>query len=215
MRQHRGVESSVALCLTATKNTSLIVHRELDVKDWLLRPPSVEAARPGSCPACDAAGQPLGGSVGLHGHGLRDRQVRGPLAVEARSTEAVIACRRYRCTACGAVVTVVPRGIEPRRHYGRAAICFALALWSLAGWSQRVVREQVGTWPNPTATNWRTLRRWATAAAAGAWSWCRAAVGLTAREAAARTAQLAAGRAPPMTPGPIWEQAYAGGATLS
>lgn len=125
--------SSVAPCVTATKNTSLIVHRELDVKDWLLRPPSVEAARPGACPTCDAAGRPVGGRVGLHGHGLRGRQVRGPIAVEARSTEAVLACRRYRCTACGAVVTVVPRGLEPRRHYGRAAICFALALWALAG----------------------------------------------------------------------------------
>jgi tRNA pseudouridine32 synthase/23S rRNA pseudouridine746 synthase len=68
----------------------------------------------------------------------------------------VIACRRYRCTTRSAVVLVVPRGIEPRRHYGRAAICFALALWSLAGWSQRAVRHQVGTWPNPTATSWRT-----------------------------------------------------------
>lgn len=206
--------SSVAPCVTATKNTSLIVHRELDVKDWLLRPPSVEAVRPGACPACDAAGRPVGGPVGLHGHGLRDRQVRGPLTLEARSTETVIACRRYRCTACGAVVTVVPRGLEPRRHYGRATICFALALWALAGWSQREVRRRVSTWPNPTATSWRTLRRWATAAAEGAWSWCPAAGELAPRAAAARTAQLAAGRAPPLTPGPSWELAYAGGAAL-
>lgn len=207
--------SSIAPHLTATKNPSLIVYRWLNVKNWLQRPPTVEEARPGRCPGCDAAGRPIGGPVGLHGHGLRDRQVRGPLAVDVAATETVIACRRYRCTACGAVVTVVPCGIEPRRHYGRAAICMALALWSLAGWSMLAVRHQVGTWQGATATTWRTLRRWASAAGSGAWSWCPAATGLAPRAAAARAAQIAAGRAPPATPGPIWEQAYAGGAALA
>lgn len=205
---------SVAPCVTATKNISVIVYRELDVKAWLLRPPPVDAARPGRCPRCGAAGRPLGGPVGLHGHGLRDRQVRGPLELGAAPTETVLACRRYRCTTCRAVVLVVPLGIEPRRHYGRAAICFALALWSLAGWSQRAVRREIGTWPNPTATSWRTLQQWAATAASGAWAWCQAAMGLAPREAAGRAAQIAAGRAPPMTPEPLWEQAYAGGATL-
>jgi len=90
-----------------TKSTSLIVHRALDVKIWMQRPPSVEEARPARCPRCDAAGRPARGALGLHGHGLRDRQVRGPLDVAAVSTTAVIACRRYLCVGCGAVVTVV------------------------------------------------------------------------------------------------------------
>jgi hypothetical protein len=76
------------------------------------------------------------------------------------------------------------------------------------------VRGRVGTYRNPLATTWRTLRRWATAAGSGAWSWCPAAGGLAPRAAAARAAQIAAGRAPPVTTGPIWEQAYAGGAAL-
>lgn len=206
--------SSVAQCVTATKNSSVIVHRELDVKDWLQRPPTVEAARPRSCADCGAAGRPVGGPVVLHGHGLRDRQVRGPLTVGGATTETVIGCRRYRCTWCGAVATVVPRGIEPRRHYGRAAICLALALWSLAGWKTIAVRRRLSTWSISTATSWRTLRRWASAAGAGAWPWCQAAAGLAPLAAAARAAQIAAGRAPPMTPGPTWEQAYAGGAAL-
>lgn len=206
--------SSVAPCVTATKNISLIVYRGLDVKNWLHRPPTVEEARPGRCPGCDAAGRPVGGPVGLHGHGLRDRQVRGPIVVGDPATETVIVCRRYRCTACGAIVTVVPCGIEPRRHYGRAAICMALALWALEGWSVMAVRARVGTWRNPLATSWRTLRRWAAAVAAGGWSWCDGAGGLAPRAAAARAAQIAAGRAPPTTTGPIWERAYAGGATL-
>lgn len=199
--------------MPATKNISLIVHRELDVKIWLHRPPSVEEARPGRCPRCDAAGRPTGGRLGLHGHGLRDRQVRGPLAIDAASTTAVIACRRYLCVGCGAVLTVVPCGIEPRRHYGRAAICMALAMWALAGEPTVAVRKRVGAWPSD-APSWRTLRQWAATAASGAWTWCITAAGLEPRAAAVRAAQIAAGRAPPMTPGPVWEQAYAGGAAL-
>jgi hypothetical protein len=110
---------------------------------------------------------------------------------------------------------VVPRGIEPRRHYGRAAICLALALWALVGQPTTVVRIQVYARPGPaTTTSWRTLGRWAAAVAAGTWPWCRTAAGLTARVAAARAAQIAAGLAPAMTPGPISAQAYAGGAAL-
>lgn len=205
---------AASVTTTTTKNTSLIVYRALGVKNWLQRPPSVEEARPGRCPRCAAAGRPLGGPLGLHGHGLRDRQVRGPPEISDASITAVIACRRYLCTACGAVVTVVPLGIEPRLHYGRAAICLALALWALGGQPTTVVRARVGSWPSHEATSWRTVRRWASAVASGAWSWCRAAAGLEPRAAAARAGQIAAGRAPPMTTGPIWEQAYAGGAAL-
>jgi hypothetical protein len=197
-----------------TKNISLIVHRALDVKIWLQRPPTVEEARPARCPRCDTAGRPVGSALGLHGHGLRDRQVRGPRDVTAASTTIVIACRRYLCVGCGTVLTVVPRGIEPRRHYGRAAICLALALWALRGQPTTAVRAQVGAWPSREATSWRTLRRWAAAAASGAWSWCAAASGLAPRAAATRAAQIAAGHAPATTAGPVCALAYAGGAAL-
>ena len=206
--------SLVAPHLTTTKNPSLIVHRALDVKAWLQRPPTVEETRPGQCPCCASASRPIGGLLGLHGHGLRDRQVRGPPAISAPSTTRVIACRRYRCVTCDAVVTVVPLGIEPRRHYGRAAICLALALWALGGQSTARVRDRVGAWTGCTTTSWRALRQWAEAAAAGAWTWCGAAAGLPTHAAAARAAQIAVGRAPPGTPGPIGAQAYVGGAAL-
>jgi hypothetical protein len=39
-------------------------------------------------------------------------------------------------------------------------------------------------------------------------------MGLSARDAAGRAAQIAAGSAPALTPVPIWELAYAGGAAL-
>ncbi len=56
---------------------------------------------------------------------------------------------------------VVPRGIEPRKHYGRAAICLALALWAIAGQPTTVVRDRVGAWPSRVAPSWRALRRYA------------------------------------------------------
>lgn len=112
------------------------------------------------------------------------------------------------------MVTVVPRGIEPRRHYGRAAICLALALWALGGQPTTTVRARVGAWPSREATSWRTLRRWGAAIASGAWSWCTSAAGLAPRAAAARAAQIAAGLASPWVVGPVWALAYAGGAAL-
>jgi hypothetical protein len=101
----------------------------------------------------------------LHGYGQRDRQILGPPEVNAASTMTIVACQRYLCTSCGAVVMVVPRGIEPRRHYGRAAICLALALWALAGQPTPVVRTRVCAWPGrETTTSLRTLARWGAAA---------------------------------------------------
>lgn len=140
--------------------------------------------------------------------------MRGPFAVDVAATTSVIACRRYRCIACGAVMTVVPLGIEPRRYYGRAAICLALGLWVLAGEPVSEVRRRACAWVNPLATTWRAPSRWAATIASGAWTWCRAAAGLDRRDAAARAVQIAAGRAPPEMRGAVWELAYAGGAAL-
>lgn len=33
----------------------------------------------------------------------------------------------------GAILTVVPHGLAPRRHYGHAAVAMALTLWAIAG----------------------------------------------------------------------------------
>ena len=104
---------------------------------------------------------------------------------------------------------VAPRGVARRRHYGHAAIALALALWAVAGDTAATVRRRVCDWPirGAAATGWRTLHRWADAA--------RAELGIDARRvAAARAAQLAAGRAPPQLAGPLSELAYAGGATM-
>jgi hypothetical protein len=55
-----------------------IVHGKIGVKLWLLAIPSVDVLRPGICPVCGQAGCPTGGDLGIVGHGLRERQFRGP-----------------------------------------------------------------------------------------------------------------------------------------
>lgn len=195
-----------------TRSSLLIVHAKLDVKGWLEKPPSAEAARPGMCPRCARASRPTGSSLGLHGHGFRDREILGPLEAHAVPTKTLVGCRRYRCPGCRAIILVVPRGVAPRRHYGLAAIAMALALWAVVQQRPLEVRERVcvaqGTvW----GTEWPTLRRWARVARA---SLSMPAV-FTLREVAARAAQIAIGRAPPaLRAAPSWAQAFAGGLAM-
>jgi hypothetical protein len=195
-----------------TGRCSRIVHHELDVKGWLASPPSAEEARPGVCVACSAPSRPIGGRLGLHGHGLRDRQICGPPDADGAPSWIVIACRRYWCTSCGAILTVVPLGVAPRRHYGHAAIAMALALWAIAREPEADIRRRVCARriSVESPTRWPTLTRWARAA--------RVALGLASlslQEAAARAAQIAIGRAPPSARyGPRWAQAFAGGSAM-
>lgn len=116
----------------------------------------------------------------LHGHGLRERQLRGPEEPTSAPTTVVLVCRRYRCTRCEAVLLVVPRGVAPRKHYGFAAIAMALTLWLLIGEPAREVRRRVCAWQvtRESTSSWTALRRW------------RSAFG-------DRFAQVALGRAPP------------------
>jgi len=187
--------------LSEDRSSCRIVYHERDVASWITTPPSVEEARPGRCPACGLAARPVGGRLGLHGHGLRDRQQRGPAAPGERAAIAVVALRRYLCVGCAAVTTVVPRDVEPRRHYSRPAIALALALWSMASLPPAEVRQRISPWRVRGATGaggWFTLRRWACAARAG--RLFRAlghVVGGSLRQVAASVATRALGHAPP------------------
>ncbi len=172
--------------------------------------PSVEAARPAECHGCSAPSRRPGHALGLHGHGVRERQVRGPLDVAAPPGTVVVRVRRYRCTGCGAVLTVVPRGVAACRHYGHAAIAMALALWAIVGQPVKRVRQRVCAWQigDELARDWSALRRWARAAGVR--------LGLaTPIAAAARAAQIAMGLAPPTLRGASIEAlAFAGGRAM-
>ncbi|MBN4050453.1 hypothetical protein JYT28_01760 [Desulfobulbus sp. AH-315-M07] len=100
--------------------------------------------------------------MGLHGHGLRDRQVRGPLACWGRPKTVIIAARRYQCQRCSAMILVVPRGLVRRRLFSSAAIAWALWLFGAQRLSPARVREAVSPWSaGATAVaGWAQLRRW-------------------------------------------------------
>jgi hypothetical protein len=175
-----------------------VVHSTLECKFWMARMPSPEEVRPACCPVCMAASRESGRLLSVIGHGVRDRQLRGPAGPDAAPTVEVVLVRRYRCLRCRALITVVPREVEPRRHYTRPAIALALALWGLVGASAAAVREAISPWRVAMTTGWPTLRRWCRAVerrllfAAGS-----PASTATSQEIAARVAQVALAHAPP------------------
>ena len=155
--------------MSRNRSGASVIQSPVDIKSWQQRPPTVVEARPPQCPACRAASCPVGGPIQLHGHGTRERQVRGPAAPEAPAVLVTITARRYRCVPCGAVVIVVPREVRGRRAYSASAIGFALALWGLVQATAAQVRRRVcpATILGAAVTGWATLRRWARDVARG------------------------------------------------
>ncbi len=146
-----------------------ILHSEIDFKFWVDRVPGVDAVRPGRCPSCGSAARVPGRRLGLHGHGLIDRQAWGPAGAGKPPELVSLRLRRFRCTRCRAVLTVGPRDLESRRIYRLSAIAFALALWAIAMLTPEQVRQRVSPWRHrgPSAAGrWRMLGRWVDAALA-------------------------------------------------
>lgn len=142
----------------------------MGVKSWAVGVPSVEAVRPARCPGCGAASRPVGDALGLHGHGLRQRQVLGPLEWGDAAQVRVVPVRRFRCTACGATCTVCPREVLTRRLYAATAIALALALFGLLSLPVARVRAQVSPWQvvGPGSVGrWCALAAWVRALPAG------------------------------------------------
>lgn len=126
--------------------------------------------------------------------------------------------RRYRCTGCKAVMTVVPREILTKRLYSAAAIAWALALYGLSMLSPAAVRALVSPWRHWGATSagrWQTLQRWAWTAAQGQLFACVRAMppDWPSRKAAARAATVLGGQAlPSPEPPPLDVLAFHGAA---
>lgn len=135
--------------------------------------PDVDDVRPRRCPACRCPWR-VDGRIVLHGHGVRVRGVVVPPA-STELTERHRECwaRRYRCTACGAVPTVLPRGVMRRYLYSVGAILVALFLSAVppigdglshADAYARQGMYAVTAWRDACAYRWRSLDRWAQAA---------------------------------------------------
>ena len=152
----------------------------------------------------------------LHGHGLRERVLLGPEVAGGEPVLRVALCRRFRCTACEAVLLVVPRMVQARRRFSASAIALALALWG----NERLTAERIRTRVSPDAFEeggWRSLRRWTRAVASGALFPGYLTGGVTVggkrlREVAGEVASWLAGFAP-RTPQhePLWHKAFYGG----
>lgn len=102
----------------------------------------------------------------LHGHGLRERQVRGPTGPGEPPREQTVLLRRYLCLQCGAVIVVGPLGLVSGWIYSGPAIAWALWLFGVAKQAAAKVRSQVSPWSMVGATaaaGWASLRRWAQA----------------------------------------------------
>lgn len=102
----------------------------------------------------------------LVGHGLIERQVRGPGSPGAAPEQRVLTLRRYRCRACRAIVVVGPRGLVHRRWYGAGAIALALSSYargetSAATRARTSPSRVVGA---SAVERWATLARWIEAA---------------------------------------------------
>jgi len=168
----------------------------------------VDEVRPARCPRCGAASRRPGRPLGIHGHGLVRRDVWGPWQEGEAPRFRDVLVRRYRCLSCRTVIRVGPRGIFPRRRYGRGAIAAALALWAIFGEEPPAVREAMSPWRHVAVESegrWASLGRWACdARAGGLWPlWRPLPDELPAPQAAATVVRALVARLPRSTLGPI------------
>jgi hypothetical protein len=154
--------------------------------------------------------------VQLWGHGLRTRQVRGPLAFGEAPALVTVDGRRYQCQLCEAVIIVEPRSVLRYRHFSASAIAMAFALFGVEGASAAQVRRRVSPWRmvgHAACRGWVTLHRWIDAAREGRLlPTMRQYTAGADREVAARVARAVASRAPPPWDASVAARAFAGAA---
>jgi hypothetical protein len=136
----------------------------VDVKFLAEIDAGIEEARPSTCHQC-GVGAGCAGSLRIHGHGTRTRDVWGPSSATPGAAPEVtgLRLRRYRCLACGHVMTIRPRLLARYFRYATAAIALALWLWAVAGRSASAARHEVSPWRVRGACEahrWRSLGRW-------------------------------------------------------
>lgn len=207
--------SGSAYPLARTRSPQAVVRSSLGVKLWE-KLPTVSEVRPAHCPSCQAASAPLGERLVLHGHGVRERQLWGPVEPGGPPQLRIGYVRRYRCTKCGATPTVAPAEVLTGRLYTAAAIAWALALYGLEKLAASAVRTRVspmGVVGATAAVGWLTLRRWCRDVLASRLFRGVRRVDGTAREvAAAAAASLSAYVLPSLEPPPLSVRAFHGAA---
>lgn len=143
------------------KSKSSVIQSAIEIKCWMHQTPTVEQVRPCACVQCEAASRPLGGRLQVIGHGIRERQVLGPIRAGQGPIALTLLVRRFLCLACGAVMTVVPREVLSSRLYSAAAIVLGLALWAIGKLATCAVRRRISPWRNVAdPRQWAMPARW-------------------------------------------------------
>ena len=160
---------------------------DLDPRQWSIETiPDVELVRPANCPRCRSPGR-TAEKVNVHGHGKRERSVVVAPVLDDDDDVELLECwvRRYECQCCGAVITVLPKGVLPRCLYSAAAIVTAFLLVAAEpvgeGLSEADAYDLQGMyrrrcWRTLDPYRWRSLDRWF--GMAGRWWPGRAITGL-------------------------------------
>lgn len=191
-----------------------LIHSRLGVEFWAGRVPSIEAVRPPRCGVCGAASQCPGQPLTVVGHGVRERQQRGPTEVGAEAQEVTILQRRFRCRSCGAVMVVAPAQVLRYRLFSTGAIVWALSLFGCDGLSPRRARERISPWRvvgAAAARSWQALRGWVRAAEEGQLLPLQPLSGASPRQVAARVIWALTAQAPPSArDGSVAHQAVSG-----
>ncbi len=145
------------------RSGSRVIRSAVTIKAWLEQTPSVDAVRPCHCVACQTASRPVGACLAVHGQGVVRRQARGLLEEDGEPGVWEITARKYECQRCGAVMTVLPRGMLAGRQYTGSSIALSLWLWLVLGLPDVVVRARVCAWRvsgQSGARGWAQLYRW-------------------------------------------------------
>jgi hypothetical protein len=180
------------------RDTCRFLHLALAVKFWIDQPPDVHAARPPTTPCCGTASAPPGGPLLLHGHGTRERGVRGVLDHDGTPSIHQPLLRRYISTCCGVTCTVGPVDVLPYKRFGAVSIALALGFYGVRRESLQAVRARLNPIPQQGFDDdgWRAARRWI-ATVAALFTDVRAAPGdWTLRQVAERAAMTVASRVP-------------------
>jgi hypothetical protein len=176
--------------------------------------PTCAEARPATCPCCNRAARPVEGRLVIVGHGVVERQLRGPMTAGGAAESLALEVRRYRCRACRAILIVGPLGLARGRWYSAGAIALAFEAYG-RGETSVSIRGRV----SPSSAvgvsareRWVTLVRWIEAARGGRLFAISAVGGLPRRRVAEHVALALAGRAGRAMGGDLAEAALAGAA---
>jgi hypothetical protein len=156
----------------------------------------------------------VGRRLVIVGHGVVERQVRGPLAAAGTPESVLIQVRRYRCRACRAILMVGPLGLVRGRWYGAGAIALALEAYA-RGETSVSLRRRVSTSATVGVSareRWVTLVRWIDAARIGRLFAVSDLAELSRRRVAEHVGLALAGRAGRALGDDLAEAAFAGAA---